>query len=88
MVATERRVGDMLDGAQVSGELLDHRRRPVPRLLVDVGNEPLHATQPMLDRGEPQIARQLLVPSAVEHHLEHLLVGPEDRHRLHQVDSS
>lgn len=85
MVSAQRRVGDVLDGAQVGRELLDHGRRPVPGVLVDVVQEPLHATQPLVDRGELKVAGQLLVAPAVEHQLEHLLVGPEDRHRLHQL---
>jgi len=28
----------------------------------------------------------LLVAPAVEHHLKHLLVGPKNRQRLHQMD--
>lgn len=87
MVAAERRVGDVLDRAQIGGELLDHGRRQVPRVLVDVVEEPLHAAQTLLDRGELEVARQLLVAPAVEHQLEHLLVRAEDRHRLHQLDS-
>jgi len=51
-------------------------------------HEPLDAAQPLVDRGELEVARQLLVAPAVEHHLENLLVGPEHRQRLHQVDSS
>jgi len=53
-----------------------------------VVQEPLHTAQPLVDRGELQVARQLLVPPAVEHHLEHLLVGTKDRHRLHQLHAS
>ena len=88
VVAAQRGARDVSDGAQVGRELLDHRRRPVPRILVHVLNEPAHTAQPLLDRRELQVPGELLVAPAVEHHLEHLLVGPEDRHRLHQVDPS
>jgi hypothetical protein len=53
-----------------------------------VGHEPVHTAKSLLDRGELQVAGQLLVTPALEHHLEHLFVGPQNRHRLHQVDSS
>jgi hypothetical protein len=43
-------------------------------------------SQPLLDRGELEIAGELLVAPALKHHLEHLLVRPKDRHRLHQLD--
>jgi hypothetical protein len=46
----------------------------------------LDAAQPLLDRGELEIAGELLVAPALKHHLEHLLVRPKDRHRLHQLD--
>ncbi|WP_434612054.1 hypothetical protein [Arthrobacter sp. A5] len=56
VVAAQRRVRDVFDRTQIGRELLDHRRRPVPRVLVDVIDEAVHVAQTLLDGGELQVA--------------------------------
>lgn len=61
-------------GAQVTEELVDVLRKPVPRVLVDRGDEPAHQLLPGIGRGEREIPSKLLIASSREHLLEHRLV--------------
>jgi hypothetical protein len=67
----------MPDCPQVAKSLIDHLRPPLPRQRIRVHGERADHAGAFVDRGERQVPRQLLGPSAVQHRGEHLLVRPQ-----------
>jgi hypothetical protein len=60
-------------GAQVPEELVDVLHRPVPRHLVGEPQKPADQPLAALDRGEREVARQLLAAPPGQHLLKHLV---------------
>ena len=85
LLTPQRRVPELGDRAQITEVLLHVRRRPPPRELVDVRDEPAHVAGPLLNRGELQVPRQLLVPPPLQHLLHDLRLRVQQRNRTHQV---
>lgn len=74
LMGTERRVRDTAYRSLVSEVLIDQRRRPTPRILVDRLLEPPNEADPLINRRDLQIPRQLLIPPPREHLLDRLLL--------------
>jgi hypothetical protein len=79
LIAAQGRAAQPPHGAQVGAPLIDHLRRPRPRVGRSVaGEHPHHALAARHGRGR-EIAGQLLAAPAVQHRGEHLLLGPQQR---------
>jgi hypothetical protein len=76
LVIAQRGALEVTDRAAVAEPLIDQCRGPVPRQRIGVPDECLHRLLAPVDRGERQVAGQLLVAPAIQHRGEHLLLGP------------
>lgn len=72
------------DAAQVGEELLDDGRRPRPGELVGVRDEPANQADTGVDGVVVEVAAQLLVAPAVQHFLDRLDLGMQQRDRANQ----
>jgi hypothetical protein len=79
LVAAQRRAPQPAHGAQVGAPLVDHLRRPRPRVRASVDGERPHGALAALHGPGREVAGQLLAAPAVQHRGEHLLLGPQQR---------
>ena len=92
LMGTQRRMRDTTYRSLVSEVLIDQRRRPTPRILVDRLQEPPNEADPLINRRDLQIPRQLLIPPPCEHLLDRLLLRmqqpsrPDQSHSAHLVN--
>jgi len=79
LVAAQRRPPQPPHRAQVGAPLIDHLRRPRPRVRRGVGGERPHRPLAALHGPGREVAGQLLAAPAVQHRGKHLLLGPQQR---------
>jgi hypothetical protein len=77
LVAAQRRAPQPAHGAQVGAPLIDHLRRPRPRVRPSVDGERPHRPLAAIHGPGREVAGQLLAAPAVQHRGEHLLLGPQ-----------
>jgi hypothetical protein len=80
LVATDRRRSEMLLTGQRLRPLVHMRRSPAPRVLVGELQEPPHQPLPRSDRVLLQPTRGLLGPPALQHRLDHGVLGTQLHH--------
>ena len=84
-VGADRRALQIAQRAQVTQPLVDHRRRPLPRVGVHVGGECLDCRLPALHGRAGQVPRQLLVGESRQHRREDLFLRPQQHDPVDQM---
>ncbi|MGW0514985.1 hypothetical protein ACWD1W_38230 [Streptomyces olivaceoviridis] len=75
-------------GPQIGRPLIDVLRRPLPRHRVGVPGEGADRAFPVIDVSRREVPGELLVAPAFDHRLEDLLVRPQQRQTVDQVQPS
>ncbi|GAA2143962.1 hypothetical protein GCM10009825_34890 [Arthrobacter humicola] len=88
LMGPKRRVAQVPDRAQIPEILLDLGRGPVPGKLIHMVHEPANVPDALINSVELQIARQLLVPPAIEHLIKGLLFGMKQLNGAKKVNPS
>ncbi|MGA5089306.1 MULTISPECIES: hypothetical protein [unclassified Streptomyces] len=77
-----------MHGPQIGRPLVDVLRRPLPRHRIGVPGEGPDCAFLVTDVSHRQVPGELLVAPAFDHRLEDLLVRPQQRQPVHQVQPS
>ena len=80
LVVQQRGVCQRLDRPQLGEEVVHIGRGPVPGILSCEVAEATHNRLATADRAEAKVPSQLLVAPPIEHRLEDLVLGVEQRH--------
>ncbi|MEU0033097.1 hypothetical protein [Streptomyces sp. NPDC006333] len=75
-------------GPQIGRPFVDVLRRPLPRHRVGVPREGADRAFLVIDVSRREVPGELLVAPALDHYLEHLLVRPQQRQTVDQVQPS